>query len=430
MIIGIFHQKEKNSTTGGSARCSKFRIALAGLSALLFCAVGETVQAQTWYKEKIWIARRDSVPVYRKAKMGSDTLKFIPKKGMEISDYTLSYDQKWISFSTDVKGTKGHVPVSELDFCLVGTRQYKVVADSVVSTAEVVYPADYQGPALSASQTFYKGDVIRMNRAYPDYYVYQYQNTPADLPASRRFTFRAKIDKNAVAVTKSEPTAVFTATGELEQAVREDYLARTADARRERENDAVLHIVILSLVAVAASGGFVYLNIPMLRRSLFDRSKSNVNISATVMIGSALLMYITGQCLWILTDGLLALALAAVCVLLFFAAVRRAEFFLEARCGKCGNYISVHYLGKTKDGVEWEYDHRHDQWVSYRKEGDTLVEEEVDRNQWLRHRYQMYAFHYKCDYCGHTWKARYKGELTASGHRTEEETTETRYRRR
>lgn len=88
----------------------------------------------------------------------------------------------------------------------------------------------------------------------------------------------------------------------------------------------------------------------MLRRSLFDRSKQRQHqCDRDDRLRFADVHH--GPILWILTGGLLALALAlaAVCVLLFFAAVRRAEFFLEARCGKYGNYISVHYLGKAKD---------------------------------------------------------------------------------
>ena len=59
-----------------------------------------------------------------------------------------------------------------------GARNYEVVLDSVVGTVEVVYSSWYEGLPLSVSQTFYKGDVIRLNRAYPDYYANYFSVSP------------------------------------------------------------------------------------------------------------------------------------------------------------------------------------------------------------------------------------------------------------
>lgn len=426
MKSGLFCRKLQ-----GSFRCG---VRAMGLVVFLLSISVGTVQGQTWYKKKVWIARHDSIPVYRQEKIGSDTIQLIcGGKGTEISPATLSYDQKWIIFPTGVGAPNGYISVSDLDYYLEGNRNYEVSADSVVGTLEVIYPASFQGRPRSVSQTFYKGDVIKMNRAYPDHYAYQFQGFRQGDAGGRQdrlpLAFRGRIDKNALTPTQAQTTTFFTGSDSLMNAVQDEYDALHADERRAEKTGRVLFIVVSSLVVAGCLVGFVYLNVPLLRRYLFDRSKSNAVISATILIGSALLMYIAGSALWILTEGVLALVLAAVCVLLFFVAVRHAEYRLEGRCRKCANYSGVNYVGKTKDGTKWEYDQQYDCIVEYRWEGDTLVEKRIDRNQWLRHRYQMYAFHYKCPECGHTWKVRYKGELVASQHRTEEETEETRYRR-
>ena len=181
-----------------------------GLIAFMLSMSADALQAQTWYKKKVWMTRHDSVPVYRQEKIGSDTIRLITKgKGAEINSTTLSYDQKWIIVPQGLNGPNGYISVSDLDYYLEGPRNYEVLADSTVGTLEVIYPEYYQGRPLSVSQTFHKGDVIKMNRAYPDHYVYQFRSFNQKVTADEDIlpiTFRGRIDKSALTPTEADAT--------------------------------------------------------------------------------------------------------------------------------------------------------------------------------------------------------------------------------
>ncbi|WP_147625570.1 hypothetical protein [Gabonibacter massiliensis] len=400
------------------------------LSVTVFLSVSE-LEAQTWYKKRVWYAQQDSVPVYEDKKIGSRVVTYIVGKGRVI-DLRLSYDSKWLIVPKRSGSPGGFIPVSVLGTYLEGVRNYEVVLDSVVGTVEVVYSSWYEGLPLSVSQTFYKGDVIRLNRAYPDYYANYFSVSPADIS----YAFLGKIDKEALVPTEVGSTVKFTVPKEMVKTIREHHKKYYKELTAAKKNVAgtswdirrIIIGIVLGFIIIVCIVGFYYLNVRVLRRYLFDRSKSNVSISGAMMIGSGVLMYIAGQCLWILADGFLAFLLVVICVLLFFAALYHTESRLQRRCAKCNIYNDLSFLGMTKDGTKWEYDHQSDSVTTRYWEGDTLVEERVDRNQWFRRQYQIYAFNYKCRQCGHTWKVRYKGGLITSEKRTLEETEETRFK--
>ena len=419
--MGVFSIKKNKDLRLFVGRVILLAVCVLSLSA-------GVAEAKTWYKKRVWYTLQDSVPIYERKDTSSNIVEYIVGKGIMI-DQRLSPDGEWLIVLRRGRSPGGFIPVSILGTYLDGTRNYEVILDSVVGTVEATDGSRYKGFPLSVSQTFYKGDVIRLNRVYPDYYANYFKVPSSDIS----YAFLGKIDKEALVPTEALATVKFNAPKKMIKTVRDhfekNYVDPNAPKKTAVDITGIIVSMVLVLIAIACAVGFYYLNMRILRRYLFDRSKSNVFISGTMMIGSGLLMYIAGECLWILTDGFLAFVSVVVCILLFFAAVRHAEYRLEKRCSKCNTYDDVSYTGMTKDGTKWEYDHQYDCIITQHWEGDTLVEERVDRNQWLRHQYQMYAFNYKCQNCGHTWKVRYKGELIASGHRTLEETEEKRFKR-
>lgn len=74
---------EVNMSVFSRKRSRDFRLFVGRvmlLSVTVFLSVSE-LEAQTWYKKRVWYAQQDSVPVYEDKKIGSRVVTYIVGKG-------------------------------------------------------------------------------------------------------------------------------------------------------------------------------------------------------------------------------------------------------------------------------------------------------------------------------------------------------------
>lgn len=388
---------------------------------LLFLGMYNSMPAQEKKGDtkKVWYSLKDSVPAYKSKNLDSEILYYV-KKDAELK-LRPSYDKTWAEISPSRTTPKSYIPLEYLGYYLLGSRNYEVIVDSVIGKVLIKAPSNYRKEIPSdLTQTFYKGDVLKMHRAYENHYQVTYQDHIDDVPGGI-FSFSGNIDKNALKPTDKEPNTYFEYSV-ITNHIRENYLKATAPDRVTHHFYKGIGIAIIALSACC----FFFIHFSLIPRYLKNRSRSNALIGAIGHLGSIFLIYVIGSYLWALTNGFTALVLVVICLLLLLGAILLTSSRLESRCSKCGAYgPDVTFSGKTKDGTKWEYDYSTNRIKDCREESISLVVETVDTRTWTESQYQMYADNYKCTRCNHKWKIRKKGGLILSATQTRTE-TETR----
>jgi len=388
----------------------------------IFISINGMAQERPWYNKQVWFTNQDSVPLYRSQNLNSNIVSYIKHKGTKIEVH-LSLDNKWAEITPTKNRSRGYTPAGNVSYYFSGQRNYEFIVDSITITGSIA--SQYIDSTLNVSQTFYRGDVIMMTREYKDYYTIQYNSELMDNPEIQ-YNFFGKIPSNVLKPTTKEPTTYFNTDKKIE-IIRQSHVKATKPAKIKHGIVTILMVIAIIISIII----FFYTNFILMKRYLYNKSRSNLNISTEITIISGLCMLVAGYCLWTLVNGFGAVVLVIICCLLFLGSMQLVSFKLEIRCDKCAAYLKdITYEGRTKDGTKWEYDQSHNRVKSERMEGDTLIKTTETVDQWLRHQYQMYALNYKCDLCGHKWKVRRKGELLFSEKETEEEIEEKRFRPR